>query len=90
MISEAALHQHFGARSRNANVNRLAFFSPDQSPYDMLLATPSRARRVKTFIGDMSLIGFGWMLLVGVVMYPEAQIVGIAASGLALLFGRKR
>jgi hypothetical protein len=90
MISEAAFQQHFGARSRSADVNRLAFFSPDQSPYDMLLAEPSRTRRIRTWIGDMSLIGFGWALLVGLVMYPEAQIVGIAASGLALLFGRKR
>jgi hypothetical protein len=87
MISEASFNDHFGSRSRD--VNRLAFFDADQSPYDMFLSAPSRSQKVRTWIGDISLIGFGWALLVGCVMYPEAQIVGIAASGIALIFGRK-
>ena len=86
MISEASFNEHFGAqRPRH---DRLAFFAGDQLPFEVLGAEPSRTRKLKTLVGDLVLIGGGWALLVGIVVYPQAQIVGIATCAIALLFAR--
>jgi hypothetical protein len=87
MISDASLNEHFGTRIRDGN--RLSAFAGHQSPYDMFIQTPSSLRKARSWIGDMLFIGFGWALFVGVIMHPEAQIVGIAATALALAFTRK-
>ncbi len=87
MINEASLNEHFGTRVRDGN--RLAAFSAHQSPYDMFAQNPSALRKARSWIGDIVLIGAGWALLIGVVMHPEAQIVGIAATAVALAFSRK-
>ena len=87
MINEASLNEHFGTRVRDGN--RLAAFAAHQSPYDMFVKAPSRLRKARSWVGDLLLIGFGWALLIGIVMHPEAQIVGIAATAVALAFTRK-
>jgi hypothetical protein len=46
-------------------------------------------RKARSWVGDLLLISFGWALLIGVVMHPEAQIVGIMATAVALAFTRK-
>jgi len=87
MINEASLNDHFGTRVRDGN--RLAAFAAHQSPYEMFIQAPSRLRKARSWVGDLLLIGFGWALLIGVVMHPEAQMVGIAATAVALAFSRK-
>jgi hypothetical protein len=87
MINEASLNEHFGTRIRDGN--RLAAFAAHRSPYDMFIQAPSRLRKARSWVGDLLLIGFGWALLIGIVMHPEAQIVGIAATAVALAFTRK-
>ena len=57
--------------------------------YDMLAASPSPAKKLKTFFADATLIAAGWGLLIGVVVYPEAQLVGVAACAIALFVARK-
>ena len=87
MINEASLNEHFGTRVHDGN--RLAAFCAHQSPYDLFIQAPSRMRKARSWVGDLLLIGFGWALLIGVVMHPEVQIVGIAATAVALAFPRK-
>lgn len=87
MINEASLNEHFGTRVRDGN--RLAAFAAHQSPYEMFAQEPSGFRKARSWIGDILLIGAGWALFVGIVMHPEAQMVGIAATAVALAFSRK-
>jgi hypothetical protein len=87
MISEASFNENFGTRVRDGN--RLAAFAAHQSPYDMFIQAPSGFRKARSWAGDLLLIGCGWALLIGILMHPEAQIVGIAATAVALAFSRK-
>ena len=41
-------------------------------------------------IRDLFLIALAWTIFIGVILHPGAQIVGIVACALALLFGSAR
>ncbi len=48
-----------------------------------------RGSRFTRLVLDASLIGLGWALFVGLVAYPQAQLVGMLGCGVAMLFTRK-
>jgi hypothetical protein len=58
--------------------------------YETLAASPAPAKKLKTLAADISLLVAGWALLIGVVVYPQAQLVGIAACAIALFVARKK
>ena len=87
MISSASLNESFGApRSRQ---DTQLFAANDMWPYEAPARAASPARKLKTLVADLTIIGAGWALLVGIVVYPQAQIVGIAACAIALMLARK-
>jgi uncharacterized RDD family membrane protein YckC len=45
--------------------------------------------RFTRFLLDATLILLGWALFVGLVAYPQAQLVGMLGCGIAMLFARK-
>lgn len=85
MITEASLNAHFDTRTR---ADRRAFFAGAQLPLEVIGSPGLRRHRIRGWIGDWSLIAMSWALLVGIFVYPEAQIVGIAATAVALMFVR--
>ena len=89
MISSASsFNQSLGAhRARN----EAQLMAADQAwMYDTLAASPSPAKKLKTLAADISLLVAGWALLIGIVVYPQAQLVGIAACAIALFVARKK
>jgi hypothetical protein len=52
---------------------------------------PSRAgRSLAATVSDLALIALAWAIFIGLMMYPAAQIIGIAACAIALLVGGAR
>jgi hypothetical protein len=41
-------------------------------------------------IRDLGLIALAWMIFIGIILHPGAQLFGIAACGFALLVGSVR
>jgi hypothetical protein len=46
------------------------------------------ANGVAWTIRDIALIGLGWALLIGVILYPVAQLVGLLTCAIALAASR--
>jgi hypothetical protein len=86
VITSSSFNENFRAPYQRRDAEIMA---ANAWAYDMLAASPSPARKLKTFFGDATLIAAGWGLLIGVVVYPEAQLVGVAACAVALFFTRK-
>jgi hypothetical protein len=60
------------------------------APFDLDIAPRAAGRGLIRTIGDIGLIGLAWMIFIGVIFHPGAQLVGIAACGLALLVSSLR
>lgn len=87
MITSSSFNENFGAPRVRSDAQLMA----DQAwLYDVLAAPPSPAKKLKTLAGDISLIVAGWALLIGVVVYPQAQLVGIATCAVALFVARRK
>jgi hypothetical protein len=48
------------------------------------------SRGLAANIRDLGLIALAWVIFIGVILHPGAQLVGIAACGLALVVGSVR
>jgi hypothetical protein len=60
------------------------------APFDLAIARRGGGRGFIGTIGDLVVIALAWMIFIGVIFHPGAQLVGIAACGLALLLGSVR
>lgn len=54
------------------------------------MRTSRTGRTLAATIRDLVLIALAWAIFIGLVMYPAAQIIGIAACAVALLVGGGR
>ena len=88
MITSASFNESRSAQRARSDAQVMA---ADQAwLYETLAASPSPAKKLKTLAADISLLVAGWALLIGVVLYPQAQLVGIAACAIALFAARKK
>jgi hypothetical protein len=60
------------------------------APFDLAIAPRAAGRGLTGTIGDICLIGLAWIIFIGVFFHPGAQLIGIAACGLALLVSSVR
>jgi hypothetical protein len=49
-----------------------------------------QARNIIALVKDMTLIGAFWLLLIGVLVHPAAQLVGLIVCAIALYAGAGR
>ena len=88
MITSSPFSENLGAQRTRSDAQVMA---ADQAwLYETLAASPSPAKKLKTLAADISLLVAGWALLIGIVVYPQAQLVGIAACAIALFVARKK
>lgn len=88
MITSSSFSENLGAQRVRSDAQLMA---ADQVwLYETLAASPSPAKKLKTLAADISLLVAGWALLIGIVVYPQAQLVGIAACAIALFVARKK
>jgi hypothetical protein len=88
MITSASFNETLGARRVRSDAQLMA---ADQVwLYETLSASPAPAKKLKTLAADISLLVAGWALLIGIVVYPQAQLVGITACAIALFVARKK
>jgi hypothetical protein len=62
-------------------------------PFDPLCFDHRQSDRGKATGGTLKallLISLGWLTLIGLTVYPEAQLIGIAACSVALMARRQR
>lgn len=88
MISSASFNESFGAPRPRGDAQLMA--ADDAWPYEVLASPAPRTKKLKTFVADVSLIVAGWALLIGIVVYPQAQLVGIATCAIALCLARRK
>jgi hypothetical protein len=55
-----------------------------------LAASPGRPGQATGAIRDVALIALAWMILIGVIVYPVAQLIGILTCAIALVLGKPR
>ena len=88
MSTSSSFNETLGAQRTRSDAQVMA---ADQAwLYETLAASPSPAKKLKTLAADISLLVAGWALLIGIVVYPQAQLVGIAACAIALFVARKK
>ena len=54
------------------------------------MRTSRAGRSLSGTVRDLALIALAWAIFIGLVMYPAAQIIGIATCAIALLLGSGR
>jgi hypothetical protein len=54
------------------------------------MRTRRAGRSLAATVRDLALIALAWAIFIGLVMYPAAQIIGIATCAIALLLGSGR
>ena len=54
------------------------------------MRTSRAGRSLAATVRDLALIALAWAIFIGLVMYPAAQIIGIATCAIALLLGSAR
>jgi hypothetical protein len=57
----------------------------DLAPLVDLRALPVKRRRVGNVLRDFSFVVGGWVMLIGVIEYPLAHLIGLFVCSLALL-----
>jgi hypothetical protein len=88
VITSSSFNESFAPQRARSDAQIMA---ADQAwLYETLAASPSPAKKLKTLAADISLLVAGWALLIGIVVYPQAQLVGIAACAIALFVARKK
>jgi hypothetical protein len=88
VITSSSFNENLGAHRTRSDAQVMA---ADQAwLYETLAASPSPAKKLKTLAADISLLVAGWALLIGIMVYPQAQLVGIAACAIALFVARKK
>jgi len=77
----------FGSRQQSVLGGAQRIVSPcDTEPKRSSPPGPAdRARNVAGTIRDIGLIMLAWMIFIGVVVYPAAQLVGLLTCAIALL-----
>lgn len=63
-------------------------FKSDLDLWETLAAKPRR--RLGNTLRDCSFVVAGWIMLLGLIQYPIAQLIGMAVCAIALLMSSKR
>ncbi len=82
MLTPGVYDSGFSARGAQARRARLTF-DPNVFP----VAVKERGS-IFGFLRDLLMIAGGWALLIGVIVHPVAQIAGLIACAVAMLFIR--